>query len=312
MNENIPVKEQKKHLIKIINKLSRLVIFYELALVLSAIIAVLYYIYAYSFTSLTNELLLLATNGWVYLLGVGIGMIYIFHYYKTTSFKHKIITIKTKMSVSRLLLFIACFLALQFVYQFFINLIENLLNAAGYSIIGNLEEITTANTSVSMFLYVAVVGPIVEEFIFRGIVLRQLEPYGKMFAIIFSSILFGLLHANFYQGVLAALTGLLLGYIALEYSIVYSIALHIINNMLFGELLGRLDSPIITWALLALFAICLLLAIIFTALNLQKIKQYIQKNRTLKSTYKIAFSSLFFILFALLNIALSFISISKL
>jgi hypothetical protein len=303
---------EKNFFKKRINKLSRLVIFYELAQVLAAMIAIMYYVYAYSFTSLADKITLLVTNGWVYILGAGIGMIYIFHYYKTSSFKQKLTTIKSKMPFSKLLLFITFFLALQFIYQLFITVIENLLNAVGYSIIGNLEEITTTSTSISMFLYVSIIGPILEEVIFRGIVLRKLEPYGKIFAIIFSSILFGLLHANFYQGILAILTGLLLGYVALEYSIVYSIALHIINNMLFGELLGKLSSPAITWAISILFILCVILVIFFSIVNMQKIKKYIQENRTQKAVYKSAFSSLFFIFLAIINIALSFISITKL
>ncbi|MDR2109427.1 MAG: CPBP family intramembrane metalloprotease [Coriobacteriales bacterium] len=41
-------------------------------------------------------------------------------------------------------------------------------------------------------LYVVLLGPLCEEIVFRGAILRALEPYGANFAIVASSILFGL------------------------------------------------------------------------------------------------------------------------
>lgn len=312
MNENTPILIEPKPFKKEINKLSRLVIFYELSMVISAILAVMYLLYAYSFSALTDNLSMLITNGVVYILGVGFGMIFAFCYYKSTSFEHKLTTVRSRMTFKKLLLIIACLLAMQFVYQIFITLAENLLNNIGYSLTGQLDAITTSSTSVSMFLYISIIGPIAEEFIFRGLLLRKLEPYGKMFAIVFTSILFGLVHANFYQGILAAFTGLILGYVALEYSIFYSIALHILNNMLFGELLGRLNAAIYVWASYGLFALSLLTALVFIVKKSGKIKNYIKQNKPQKHIYSYAFSSVFFILFAVINIALSLLTIGKL
>jgi membrane protease YdiL (CAAX protease family) len=312
MNENTPILIEPKPFKKEINKLSRLVIFYELSMVIAAILAVMYLLYAYSFSALTDNLSMLITNGVVYILGVGFGMIFAFCYYKSTSFEHKLTTVRSRMTFKKLLLVIACLLAMQFVYQIFITLVENLLNNIGYSLTGQLDAITASSTSVSMFLYISIIGPIAEEFIFRGLLLRKLEPYGKMFAIVFTSILFGLVHANFYQGILAAFTGIILGYVALEYSIFYSIALHILNNMLFGELLGRLNAAIYVWVSYGLFAISLLTALIFIVKKSGKIKNYIKQNKPQKHTYSYAFSSAFFILFAAINIALSLLTIGKL
>jgi tryptophan-rich sensory protein len=43
-----------------------------------------------------------------------------------------------------------------------------------------------------------------------------------------------------------------------------------------------------------------------------KIKNYIKQNKPQKHTYSYAFSSVFFILFAVINIALSLLTIGKL
>ena len=77
----------------------------------------------------------------------------------------------------------------------------------------------TAETTVSLALYTAVAAPVTEELLFRGAVLRSLQPYGKRFAIFCSALLFGLVHQNLTQTPFAFGFGLLAGYVAVEYSI---------------------------------------------------------------------------------------------
>ena len=93
-------------------------------------------------------------------------------------------------------------------------------------------------SSLFFILYVAVVAPVVEELLFRGAVLRSFQPFGKRFAIVFSALLFGLFHGNLIQIPFAFLTGLVLGYTAVEYSIVWAMLLHFINNGIFSLLLS--------------------------------------------------------------------------
>jgi len=82
----------------------------------------------------------------------------------------------------------------------------------------------------SGILYVVLLGPILEEIIFRGAVLRSLERFGQNFAIVVSSLLFGLYHQALFQGIFAFFVGLVLGYCALRFSIKWAMALHVINN----------------------------------------------------------------------------------
>ena len=67
---------------------------------------------------------------------------------------------------------------------------------------------------------------------------------GNVFAIVVSAALFGVMHANLFQMIFAFLTGLVLGYTAAEFSLRWSIVLHLVNNLVFGELLGGLADRV--------------------------------------------------------------------
>ena len=65
-----------------------------------------------------------------------------------------------------------------------------------------------------MFFMLVVIAPVFEEFIFRGVILHALKPYGNGLAIFTSGILFGLYHGNFQQCFYTAAAGIALAYIA--------------------------------------------------------------------------------------------------
>ena len=115
-------------------------------------------------------------------------------------------------------------------------------------------------------------APVTEELLFRGGRLRSLQPYGKRFAIFCSALLFGLVHQNLTQTPFAFGFGLLAGYVAVEYSILWSMSLHILNNAVLALGLDALLRPLSgTWYWLAIrgvlfllpLAVCLVLALVF-------------------------------------------------
>lgn len=76
-------------------------------------------------------------------------------------------------------------------------------------------------------VYVCIIAPILEEYIFRGIVLNSIRSYGDTFAIVTSSILFGIVHGNLIQMPYALVCGLFLGVLAIKAgSIVPGIIIH--------------------------------------------------------------------------------------
>lgn len=131
--------------------------------------------------------------------------------------------------------------------------IEHALRLVG---IGLREVTINTASSLSLTLYVCIVAPIVEELIYRGVILRKLLPYGTHLAIVLPAVCFALMHHNFYQGLSAVLGGLVYGFVALRYSLAASICLHIAKNTVSTVLPllekgGELDA----WATLLLFFI---------------------------------------------------------
>ena len=75
------------------------------------------------------------------------------------------------------------------------------------------------------------VPALVEEFAIRGLLLGSLKKFGEGFAILCSSIIFGIMHGNFQQMPFAFLVGLILGFITVKSgSLWIAIAVHGFNN----------------------------------------------------------------------------------
>ncbi len=86
-----------------------------------------------------------------------------------------------------------------------------------------------------MFFMLVVVAPVFEEFMFRGLIMDELKPYGNGLAIFTTGILFGLFHGNLVQGLYTMAMGIALGYIAnVTGSIFPTTIIHAILNSLGG------------------------------------------------------------------------------
>lgn len=137
--------------------------------------------------------------------------------------------------------------------------------------LGRVDEVVeTASRAPAGLLLVlvaiAVVPPVVEEVLFRGVVLRALLPrVGAAAAVGLSAVAFGLFHMDPVHGAAALVLGLYLGTVAWRAgSARPAIVCHATNN-LFGVAaaalgLGRSDDGALAWIalpLLALAALCL-------------------------------------------------------
>ena len=136
-----------------------------------------------------------------------------------------------------------CFcMGAQMASSLWITLLEYMLMPFGKSVMPVLESVAGDTDTLSMFLYASVLAPVWEELLFRGYILRTLRPFGKRFAILTSAVLFGLFHGNLLQTPYALLMGLVLGYITVEYSIIWAVLLHMFNNLVLADLLTRLTA----------------------------------------------------------------------
>lgn len=108
-----------------------------------------------------------------------------------------------------------------------------LLGSLGLNLRENAAVITDAPAVYYIILFIATVpiAALTEEYFYRGIVLNSLTRYNKIFALIFQSVLFGLLHGNPRQFLYAVCGGLFLGILTLECgSVLFAVIIHMVNN----------------------------------------------------------------------------------
>ena len=154
---------------------------------------------------------------------------------------------------------------------FAVQHVISLLMAAIYAIMPSAmdqytEMIDSSGISQYSILWAVstlILPPIVEEIIFRGLILQYLGRAGARFLVanLIQAVLFGVFHMNFVQGIYTALLGFLLGWLAYRYdSILVPMVLHAIFN-LFGTVLVDLESrflPDIVLTLIILGSVSLL------------------------------------------------------
>lgn len=127
------------------------------------------------------------------------------------------------------------FLFIQFgnVLGIYLNAIIGALR--GRPVVNATEELLETTPLWLTFIFVVIAAPIVEEFIFRRLMISKLSRYGYVTAIVVSSIAFGLFHGNLYQFFYAMLVGLILGYIYVKSgNWLYSVLMHAIVNFYGG------------------------------------------------------------------------------
>ena len=94
-------------------------------------------------------------------------------------------------------------------------------------------EMTGAHSIIISFILTGLIPGFVEELLFRGVFLRNLLPYGKTTAIIVSSLMFAMMHQNFYQFFYTFVGGMAFGYLFIRTGSIWpSVLAHMINNTL--------------------------------------------------------------------------------
>lgn len=127
-----------------------------------------------------------------------------------------------------------------------------------------IKEIASQTNPYLLVLEITLIGPIIEEILFRGIILNGLlKKYSPSKAILFSSLLFSLIHGNLPQMFNALFFGILLGLIYIKTKSLYAVIFtHIIANTL-SIILSALEEymPILGNPLLLILLGLLLLAV---------------------------------------------------
>lgn len=223
--------------------------------------------------------------------------ILVFYKKQKIAFLPTVKTHRQTLSLKQVAIIIILLLGCQFVFNQVANIFEVALNVIGFSAKKEVELATVGHHSIMYFLYAAFMGPLVEELVMRGGIAYRLQKYGKVFSIIFSAIVFGFFHMNFVQGVFAFLVGIMLAYIAIEYSFGWAVFFHILNNFGFNLILGTFMTSVVGEAQaetisLTIMSIAAVVSVILLGMYRKQIVQYVQENRTAKGTFKVAFSSI--------------------
>lgn len=185
------------------------------------------------------------------------------------------------------------------------NAIRFLTYSLNLTVVSTTGSIAGQLTQWPMFVAVSFTGPIMEELLYRGVVLRALRRYGRIFAIVTSATLFALMHHSFDQGIMAFFAGLVFGYVALEYSLGWSILLHILTNLLSAvqavaaPYLSDAANAVIGWATPVIGVVAF---VAFIALFRRKTGDYLRIHRSATGAYT-SWCNVWFIAFAVWMIA---------
>ena len=144
--------------------------------------------------------------------------------------------------------------------------VDIVLYSAGYEVTAFDYELAKDGASAAVDLISSVIAaPIAEELFFRGLVLKQTSRVSVRFGIVFSAVMFGLMHGNPYQLVMATVIGLYFGFITVKTdSLIPSMICHIaINSMMcISEMAGYFSDELGNAAFEAVFAAEIILGII--------------------------------------------------
>ncbi|MCD8336656.1 MAG: CPBP family intramembrane metalloprotease [Lachnospiraceae bacterium] len=113
-------------------------------------------------------------------------------------------------------------------------LVKNVLSIiAGVSAEADAGSYMVSDAMLFKLLFMAIVGPLVEEVIFRKVLIDRMRCYGGKLAVVTTALMFGLFHGNFSQFFYSTAVGLLYGYIYLKTGkLRYSAGLHMAMNFL--------------------------------------------------------------------------------
>lgn len=223
-----------------------------------------------------------------------------------------------KMSVHGFLFIVLLILGIQGATTLCVEAAEAVLNPFGFSL-SVLMDSASADTSESfgMLIYAGLVGPVAEELVYRGFVLRRLQKYGKLFAIVISALFFGIMHVNPIQVVFGTAMGLLLGYLAVEHSIFWSIFFHIFNNLILSALETAIFEPLPSHLSSILYLVycvtgCVLSVIVLIAKR-DRLYRWTAAEKTTPGAYYIAAlttpSALVFLIFNLMLMGMEVLSV---
>ena len=144
----------------------------------------------------------------------------ILYYFIKTNKEKKYFKVNKKLNITDSV----TYFALIYGINIFLNLILSAINIEGQKFIVQRPIYTD-------IIYAICIAPVLEEIVFRGVLMTFLKKYGIKTAIIISSLFFGISHYNIYMVIPAFFIGIVLACVTYKYSLKYSVLLHVLMNI---------------------------------------------------------------------------------
>ena len=97
----------------------------------------------------------------------------------------------------------------------------------------NVQELVLTGEMWVNILAMVMIGPVVEELLFRKLLCDRLKPYGDGITVVVTGLMFGLFHGNLTQGIYAFLFGAFLAYVYLRTGNIFiTIGYHVTANFM--------------------------------------------------------------------------------
>lgn len=141
-----------------------------------------------------------------------------------------------------------------------LNLVGTGLNYLINAVFGTGSEnpiaaaVESANPLTTL-VFAVIIGPVLEETVFRGLIINRMRRYGDRTAVFFSAAVFALFHGNLYQMFYAFALGLLFAFIyartgKLRYTIGLHVCVNFVGSFVSSLIMDRLDAENISGDLL--------------------------------------------------------------
>lgn len=126
--------------------------------------------------------------------------------------------------------------ALMYIGNIIGTILTTVLNRiTGLNFSASVQDMIAESNLLAVFIFSVILAPVIEELLFRKLLIDRLIVLGDRAAIVISSIMFGVMHGNFTQIFYAFGIGLILGYVYVRTGkLKYNIGIHMLFNFLGG------------------------------------------------------------------------------
>ena len=159
---------------------------------------------------------------------------------------------RTKMSAGRWFKILCICICVMYAGNIIGNVVCALISrSTGLDLSLGLDSLMSDGSLWFSFLFTVILAPIMEEFVFRKVMVDRTIVYGDKAAVLLSGLMFGLFHGNFHQFFYAFGLGCILAYVYirtgnLKYNIMLHMAVNFLGGFLSSLLLDRMDYA--SWA----------------------------------------------------------------